>query len=759
MSYRVAVRALCEFTAKKGDLDLRFTPAPTAQEGIEGHALVVSRRGPEYQAEMVLEGEYGLLRIRGRCDGYDPLLNQLEEIKTFRGDLKTQPDNHRQLYWAQAKIYGWLLCEKRGLTELRVALVYFDIGKQQETVLSETCTAAELQVFFAEHCAIFLRWAEQEQAHRQARDAALLTLRFPHAEFRRGQRELAEAVYRSATSGSCLLAQAPTGIGKTVGTIFPLLKACPGQQIDKLFFLAAKTPGRGLALEALGLIRASAPGLPLRVLELTAREKSCEHPDKACHGDSCPLAKGFYDRLPAARAAAVIGATMTQAALRALARDHQVCPYYLAQDLARWSDVVVGDYNYYFDVSALLHGLTLANQWRIAVLADEAHNLLERARQMYSAELHPASLRAARQSAPRSLKRTLDKLYRQWQEIPGNKDADYQCLPEPPAALLGSLQNSIVAMTNYQSKNPTLINAELQAFYFDALHFQHMAESFGAHSLFDMTRAGSDLLGHGHGAAAVLRIRNVIPAPFLQERFAASHGTVLFSATLSPQRFYRDTLGLPEAARWIDVPSPFSADQLAVRLVSHISTRYQHRPASVQPIAELMAAQFHQAAGNYLAFFSSYDYLQQVAQALRLSSPDIPVWEQGRRMDEAEREQFLARFVAEGSGIGFAVLGGAFAEGIDLPGRRLIGAFIATLGLPQLNPVNEQIRQRLQAGFGKGYDYTYLFPGLQKVVQAAGRVIRTPQDRGVIYLIDDRFAQPQVMSLLPSWWEVSGQTR
>ncbi|MDB5943712.1 MAG: ATP-dependent helicase, partial [Ramlibacter sp.] len=287
MQYVVAVRTLCEFAAKQGDLDLRFTPAPSAQEGMAGHQLVTGRRGPGYEREISLRGEFEHLTVRGRADGYDGDANCLEEIKTHRGDLSRQPANHRHLHWAQARVYGWLLCEERQLTQLTLKLVYFDIATQDETVFTELQSAPALREFFETLCRRFLAWAAQELAHRDARDAALATLAFPHAGFRTGQRELSEAVYKTAVNRRCLLAQAPTGIGKTVGTIYPLLRAAASHKIDKLFYLAAKTPGRRLALDALELIAGSAPGMKLRVLELTARDKACEHPDKACHGDSC----------------------------------------------------------------------------------------------------------------------------------------------------------------------------------------------------------------------------------------------------------------------------------------------------------------------------------------------------------------------------------------------------------------------------------------------------------------------------------------
>ena len=766
------MRALCEFTAKHGDLDLRFTPAPSAHEGIAGHALVTSRRGEGYQSEVSLEGEYKDLRVRGRADGYDPVQNQLEEVKTYRGDLHRMADNRRELHWAQVKIYGWLLCQEKSLSDIKLALVYFDIASLNETLLAEHFTAAALQEFFEAHCERFLLWARQELSHREARDSALTALQFPYEGFRAGQHDLATAVYKSSVAGTCLMAQAPTGIGKTIGTIFPLLKATPGQRLDKIFFLAAKTPGRALALHALERIRDSVTRLPLRVLELVAKAKACEHPDKACHGDACPLARGFYDRLPSARSTAVAhaaaGAQLDKAALRNIALSHQVCPYYLSQDLLTWSDWVVCDYNYYFDSSALLHSQATGNAWRVSVLVDEAHNLLERARKMYSATLSQTQLQAVHGAAPAAVRRVLARLNQALDGLRQPQVLSYQVYEEIPAPFLKTLQQVITTITDFLAANPTRMDAALQDFYFEALHFSRMADSFGAHSLFDISlndeaenlsaAVAAPIVQRGQGVdgGATLCIRNVVPAPFLSPRFSAAQSVALFSATLSPRQFYTDTLGLPVSTAWVDVQSPFMAKQLRVEVVSDVSTRWQHRDDSLAPIAALMARQYEQAPGNYLAFVSSYDYLQKLAAFFQALYPRIPAWQQTPRMDEPGRDAFLARFTDGSSGIGFAVLGGSFAEGIDLPGQRLIGAFIATLGLPQLNPVNEQIKARMTASFGpaRGYDYAYLYPGIQKVVQAAGRVIRTTSDRGVVYLIDDRFTRSEVKALFPAWWEL-----
>lgn len=872
--YVLAVRALCEFTAKQGDLDLRFTPSPTAQQGVAGHTLVRSRRAAGYQTEVALSGDFGPLRVRGRADGYDPAAHRLEEIKTYRGRLDTMPDNQRQLHWAQLKIYGWLMCQSRtdaaahaagheadheagheasdeavheaGLDAIELALVYFDIDRQRETVLTETASASSLRDFFETCCAQFLAWAARELTHRAARDVALRALRFPHADFRAGQRQFAEAIYRGALRKHRLLAQAPTGIGKTVGSLFPLLKAGPDQHIDKIFYLAAKTSGRRMAIDAIRQLCARdvpdarmdadgeddgknndtpAPGhdarpmhavTPLRVVELVARDKACEHPELACHGESCPLAKGFYDRLPAARDAAIGTPILDQSALRDVAREHAVCPYYLGQEMAKWSDLIVGDYNYYFDLNAMLFALAQANQWRVSMLVDEAHNLLERARGMYSATLDPASLREARRAAPAALKRALSRVARDWKALSSVADGagamDAPDAPDAPTApvaadlphdhasdrfslfpgvrttLLPSLQHAIVSITDCLAAHPATTSPALLTFLFDAIHFVRVAELFdqdrfsdtvergrrvphtkaphtrGMFDRFDSATVptGTDAdAGARRGGAAkssmpTLTLRNIVPAALLKPRFAAAHSVTLFSATLTPWRFYADTLGLPDDSVWSDVQSPFRAEQLRVRVVDAISTRWRDREASLHRLVDLIARQYEQRPGNYLGFFSSYDYLQRASASLRARYPTIPLRVQSPGMREAEQTAFLNGFTTHSRDIGFAVLGGAFGEGVDLPGDRLIGAFIATLGLPQWSPFNEEIKACMANVFGQanGYNYAYLFPGIRKVVQAAGRVIRTPDDTGVVYLIDDRFARAEVRRLLPTWWEV-----
>ncbi|WP_111493590.1 ATP-dependent DNA helicase [Marinobacter bohaiensis] len=750
---QVAVRTLCEFAARRGDLDHRYTPAPSAEDGIAGHARVQARRGPQYQAEVPLSGECAGLSLRGRADGYEPLANRLEEIKTHRGDLERLSPDQRALHRAQLRAYGALHCQASGRDSVELALVYYDIGRDRETVVRESASADSLWQELTDLCQAYRAWAQQEAAHRRERDAALANLRFPFPDFRRGQRPLAETVYRNSLRQRSLLLQAPTGLGKTLGTLYPALMALPRAGQDRLFYLTTRNPGRDLALDGLQRLADAQDGaVPLRILELSAKDHACEHPDKACHGEDCPLARGFFDRLPAARQAAVDHTgPLTREALRDIAAEHGLCPYFLAQEMARWSDVVVADVNRIFDQHALLHGLTRQNDWRVSLLVDEAHNLIDRARGMYSVSLRQSRLLQARKQAPASLKGPINRLARQWQTLAreyGSDDDRPVFLDTLPKALLGGLNGLVSAITDYLTDHPP--DLTLQELMFDCLAFSRLAESFGDHSLCEYRRGGR--------GRAELAIQNLVPADFLRPRFEAADSSLLFSATLSPGIYHRDLLGLPPETAWQSVPSPFHSGQLQIHFADRISTRRAHREASLGPIAALIASQYRRQPGNYLAYFSSFTYLEAVRARLQREAPDIPVWHQHGGMSQAERAGFVERFTEDGQGVGFAVLGGAFGEGIDLPGTRLIGAFVATVGLPPFDPWHDVLRQRLDARFGAGYDYTYLYPGLQKVTQAAGRVIRTPQDTGTLWLIDDRFAQPAIRRLLPDWWFADDDT-
>ncbi len=746
--HKVSVRTLCEFAARKGDLDLRYTPAPSSEEGIAGHGAVQSRRGPRYQSEKPLTGQCGSLLVSGRADGWDSIKGRLEEIKTHRGDLSRVREAQRHLHRAQLRVYGALLCREEKRKDIELALIYYDVGKDKETPIIETATAETLWQELEQFCALYAGWAEQEQDHERARNQSLTELTFPFPDFRPQQRALSETVYVNSVRNQSLLLEAPTGLGKTMGTLFPALKAMPVAKQDRLFYLTSRNTARQVAIEAVqALSSAQAEPLRIRTLELVAKDHACEHPDKACHGDSCPLAKGFFDRVPEARhAAANHEGVLTQNALARIAADFQICPYFLAQEMARWCDLVVADVNRMFDQSALLHALIRQNDWKAGLLIDEAHNLVDRARGMYSVTLGQRRLLRTKKQAPKSLKAGMNGVARAWQALIREQAPEVSEPPvnltNLPASLTGALNRLVSAIGDYLADNPP--DLALQELLFECLAFSRLADVFGDHSLCELARPGR--------GDARLSIQNLIPADFLAPRFEAAQSTLLFSATLSPGEYYRDLLGLPDDTRFRSLPAPFKADQLQVHFTPKISTRQADRERSLAPIAQLIAHQYREKPGNYLAFFSSFAYLNQVSDALAQSAPDIPQRVQRPGMSGQQRQAFLDGFAEDSEGVAFAVLGGIFSEGIDLPGTRLIGAFVATLGLPPFDNWHEILRQRLEQRFQAGHAYTYLIPGMQKVVQAAGRVIRTQDDKGVIWLIDDRFLQPGIRELLPRWW-------
>ncbi|MBW2939741.1 ATP-dependent DNA helicase [Zhongshania aquimaris] len=759
---RVSVRSLCEFAARTGSLEFRYTPAPTSEEGMMGHVAVQQRRPDPYVAEYALKGQCAGLEVSGRVDGY--YANQqecfLEEIKTHRGNVNRIGPGRRDLHWAQLKVYGALLCQRDKRDSIALRLTYFEVRDELETTEDITFEATELEDYLEELCRCYISWAKQETAHREARDNALLALSFPHPEFRAGQHSLAKVVYLSAKNAVPLLLQAPTGIGKTVGVLFPALRAMPEVELDRVFFLTNRNTGRKLGLDGLRIILDSQSlSLPLRVLELSSREAACDNPDKACHGDSCPLAKGFFDRLPAARQQAVEEGFLTQSTLRRIAGEHNVCRYFLAQEMARWCDVVVADVNHYYDQFALLYSLTIANEWRVMPLVDEAHNLIDRARGMYSIALGEAEMLYGIRKVPAPLLKPMSELEIAWASmirpfLDSDEDIEQRryYLKSVPEDLNTALYGLISAITDYLTDNPAA--AEVQNVLFTALGFLRLADKFDEHSLCTLefeTFAGSVRAKPG---SAKLLIDNLIPADHLAQRFIDAVSTILFSATLSPAGYHQDLLGLPQTTNFIDIESPFAKEQIDLRLVTTISTRHHDREDSLVPICARIIAQYKAKPGNYLVYLSSFDYLNTVYKRLGTLAPALRLLRQTPGMPPFEREQFISDISDTAPSVAFAVLGGVFGEGIDLPGDKLIGVFVATLGLAPHDEFHEVLRERLEARYGRGYDYTYIYPGLQKVIQAAGRLIRTPEDRGVIELIDARYAWKKVRSLLPTWWGI-----
>ena len=609
---------------------------------------------------------------------------------------------------------------------------------------------------------------------------------------------MAGEIYRACRAGKTadckggtrLFCQAPTGIGKTMSALFPALKAMGEGNGEKLFYLTARNTTQTAAEDALTRLHTAQPELALRSVTLTAKEKVCLHPDAeghpACLPELCPYANGYYDRIKNALTALPDGTgSFDRAALAGAAKRFSVCPFELGLDLSEWCDVVIGDYNYLFDpVVHLKRFFDSSGDWLF--LVDEAHNLPDRARAMYSARFCKSSLTEAKralgkgksalktaltkadkallearkaciQLAPRHSSQTDAADPAQTSLLPENTVPALELpeplyaqdstvfLQEPPSALLSPLRAVQAPLQDWLEANPDAeVHAQLLELYFAVQDVARAAERYDSHFVTQLTARGREL---------ELQLLCLDPAPFVDASLAAGRSAALFSATLAPPSFYRSVLGCSDA-RAVALDSPFPAENLGLYCLPNISTRYRDREASVQAVSDALAQLVQARTGNYFAFFPSYAYLRQVHEDFAARYPGIRTLVQESRLDDAARAEFLAQFVPDPAEtlLGFGVMGGIFGEGVDLAGSRLIGCAIVGVGLPQVNPQQEMLRRYYDAQNGFGFDYAYRYPGMNKVLQAAGRVIRTPEDRGAVLLLDDRFAQQEYIRLFPPHW-------
>jgi DNA excision repair protein ERCC-2 len=750
----IAVRTLAEHVLRCGDLRVAFLGPRRAQAGIAGHRKIQESRPAGYQPEVPVAGRVEtdrfVLRIAGRIDGVWPRDDGLvvEEIKTTTRSLDAAADN--PVHWGQAKIYAHLLAVERKLEMATVQLTYLHLDSGEVLEIPRSFTAAELESFFDTVVGRYLQWAAAMIDWRIRRDESIRKLDFPFSAYRPGQREMAVAVYRAVRDNHPLLVQAPTGIGKTLAAWFPAVKAMGEGLIDRVFYLTARTTGRLVAQDALSRLRGA--GLRFRTLSLTAKDKICFRPEAGCSAKLCEFAKGHYDRLNDALAAAINIEALTRGALEAVARTHRVCPFDLAMTLAPWVDGIIGDYNYIFDPQVRLKEFfEEEDAGRSLILVDEAHNMVDRAREMYSAELSTDALRDVRQplkkDAP-ALHRALGRAARLMAAAVENapEDGTLQVSERPPEEALDALRRCLrLAETALIRQSEAPWRTGLMECYFGIHAFLQVAEAYDRRYATFCRRLGR---------AAQVRLFCIDPAPGLAETIAACAGAVFFSATLAPMDYFAAVLGLPATVTRYRFPSPFDRRHLAVRVARRVSTFYKDRAGSVDQVAEAIAAVVEARPGNYLAFFPSYAYLDQVHEVLARHWPRIPTRCQTPTMTEADRENFL-EWLPEApteSRLGFAVMGGVFGEGIDLVGDRLTGAVVVGVGLPAIGPEREQIRRYYEGAQGCGFDFAYRYPGINRVLQAAGRVIRSASDRGVVALIDARFARPDYRRLLPDYW-------
>jgi DNA excision repair protein ERCC-2 len=763
--FHTTVRELVEFVHRSGDLagESAFRSSNRAVEGTRGHRRIQEARGEDYQAEVPVERIYerpGLrLILSGRVDGIFENASPpiVEEIKTVTGSWSGHPD---AVHIAQLRAYAALLAEARGWDQVDHRLIYLHLETDEQTVIQNLETRDSLSGFLDETLHEWFSWLTPRVEWLNLRDASLEALPFPFTSFRAGQRALARHVYRSVRDGRHLFVEAPTGLGKTMATLFPAIRALPRMADGQVFYVTAKTPGRLSAAHALTNLRAS--GARLRSLMLTAKRKICFSETPAgCDERTCPFAVGYYDRIKPAVRELLQKEDLTREAVEETARRHQVCPFELSLDASVWTDVIVGDFNHVFDPSARLQRHFAEGPARHAVLVDEAHNLVDRSREMYSARLTIADLTvtaagrakgAAR--AKRALAAAAVALEKALQNLPADnallESKSYHdgamAFEKPPRELLAAIRQASRGLEEFLAAQPPGkdVSGWMEA-WFALSAFLRAEDGFDENCRF--------ILSPAEGSA---KIFCADPSSRLRESLKGLRAAIFFSATLSPLSYFRDLLGGSPDTAEVSFDSPFHPSQMKLTVLGH-DVSYKGRSASLECVADDLARHVRDNAGNHLIFCPSLQYLSEIEPLLAERLHGFEFFAQTSLMDESERIVFLDRFAAGSQVVGLAVLGGIFSEGVDLPGDRLIGVAVVGVGLPRLSLERDILLALFETTRGQGFDYAYRFPGMQRVLQAVGRLIRSEQDRGTALLIDRRFREARYRSLFPSWWNPAPQ--
>jgi DNA excision repair protein ERCC-2 len=757
----VSVRELVEFVFRTGNLgsDRDFSGPNRALQGVRGHQRLQRSRPPGYRSEQAVRHEWNaggfLLRIRGRVDGIleSPGELVIEEIKTVINAPGMQPD---PMHWAQGKIYAWLQGREKTWDRATVKLTYLDLASDETTQFLDTFTRAELEEFFQSAVAAYLEWARGQIEWLQFRNQTIQQLQFPYSNYRAGQRPFAVAVYRAIAQSERLFAEAPTGIGKTMSVLFPAIKALAEGHGAKIFYLTAKTSGRNAAETAVADLRQK--GLRFRTVTLTARDKICFNQGQPCDLQTCAYALGYYDRIKPALRQALEREALLRPEIEQIALDHRVCPFALSLDASIWADAVICDYNYLFDPKAQLRRHFDSEKEDYIFLIDEAHNLPDRARDMFSAELDQAELLESRRLLKSDLPdcaRALAKIsasltrYRQQAVAANPADLDPHSIASNilPKDLSSRLQAFLKPAEAWLSLNhPADFRPALLQTYFRVNSFLQTAALYDA-------RYRTILES---GARRRIRLFCLDPSSFLRDAVNRGRCAIFFSATLTPVDYFKEILGGASSDKHIQLGSPFPPENFCVLVENRIATGFKERQSSFDQVALAIGALVGAKPGNYLVFFPSYKYLEEVLRRFQSRHPSIQVLVQAPAMAESERDAFLNSFrsTREQSLIGFALLGGIFGEGIDLTGENLLGAIVVGVGLPQLSLERNLMRDYFNRQNRDGFDYAYAYPGMNRVLQAVGRVIRSETDRGVALLIDRRFALRRYAELLPPFWSI-----
>lgn len=753
---KVAIRSLVEFVLRSGDLVKSGSSPTQLTRAIKAHVDVQqNQENSEYKPEVhlsypVIQEDITLI-ISGRADGIYPRGEDwvVDEIKTTMLPLEKITENYNPLHWAQAQCYAFIFATQNQKLTMWVQLTYYQLDTKALKKFIRLYTYEELQQFFDHLVTQYLYWERLRMAWIKKRNTSIQQLSFPFPTYRQGQKKLMFAVYEAIRLKKKLFAQAPTGIGKTLATLFPTLKAMGEGKLDKIFYLTAKTTARSVAEKAFEKMREN--GLACKSVTITAKEKTCFY--SPCNMQECEYTLGYFDRINGAIEAIWKEPYFSQETIEKYAREYRVCPFEFSLELALWADCVICDYNYVFDPRVYLRRFFLDVQENYSFLIDEAHNLVDRARSMFSAELFKTAILQQKKETKTThpkISKALNAINTYFIQLRKKclENQNIWTQKELPQDLYPLLEKFTEAMemTLEQEKIQTL-HEDLLDLYFSVLAFFRVAEFYDERFITYVENSSQDVK---------IKLFCLDPSELLKKALKRGKSGTLFSATLSPLPYFREILGGIETDLQTSIPSPFSPKNLLLGVIPSIHTTFRKREGSYQKIANYILSFMQQKIGNYLVFFPSYQYMQSVLSCLSTQEEDhYTLLIQTSEMGEAERQSFLAHFEEnpKKSLIGFAVLGGIFSEAVDLEGERLSGAIIVGVGLPQVCLERNLIRSHFQEKKGAGFEYGYIYPGMNKVLQAAGRVIRTDTDQGVVLLLDQRFQEASYFQLFPTHWQ------
>lgn len=758
---RVSVRNLVEFILRGGDIDNRTSGSMEKEAMLMGgrlHRKIQRSMGSDYHAEVtmktVIPCDGFSLQVEGRADGIilrgedEKKEVVIDEIKGVLRELEhiTEPV---KVHLAQAKCYAHIYASQNGLEQIKVQMTYCHLDTEEIKRFIVEYKAEELKEWFEDLIGQYEKWARFQIEWEIKRNASIKQTEFPF-DYRPGQRDVAAAVYRTILRRKKLFIQAPTGVGKTISTVFPAVKAVGEGLGNKIFYLTAKTITRTVAENAFRTMKEQ--GLCMKVITLTAKEKICFCGEAVCNPEACPYAKGHFDRVnDAVYDMLMSGGDIDRAAIERQAEKFKVCPFELSLDISTWVDAVICDYNYVFDPNAhLKRFFSDGSDGNYIFLIDEAHNLVERGREMYSAALYKEDFLDLRKQVKHldgKLARRLGEVNKLFLELKRECEG-YQILNSVSHIALKLMSLLTEMERSLEEPSDDVTHESVLSLYFQVRSFvsihDGLDENYVIYSEFE------------ENGRFKIKLFCVNPAENLQKYLDYGSGTVFFSATLLPIHYYKNLLSVEKDDYAIYAQSPFPKENMLLLQAGDVSTRYTMRGRDMYGrYAVYIGRTARCKKGNYMAFFPSYKFMQEVYEQFVRSEEGIDVILQSQNMGEHEREDFLKEFERdrENSLVGFCVMGGVFSEGIDLTADRLIGAVIVGTGLPQVCNDREILKGYFDSRGMRGFDYAYLYPGINKVLQSAGRVIRTETDRGVILLLDERFSQRQYRDSFPREWE------